>query len=149
MARRVRRASDKDQLLKTLLENQQPFATMAEALIFAGALGFAEDRRSPFEKSSEQIPWEVFANTGSVAIIDMMAAAATDETETLGDDRVDDRLTIFEEYANGGLEIIRDRLAADRRPPLDTLLDLVLEYGESDAPKGRLDLEAIATELSG
>jgi dnd system-associated protein 4 len=79
----------------------------------------------------------------------MLAAAATDETEILGDDRVDDRLTIFEEYANGGLEIINERLSAQHRPPLDTLLDLVFEYMETEAAKGGLDLEAIATELSG
>jgi len=151
MARRVRRPAGKDQLLKSMTENQHPFATMADALIFAAALGFAEDRRVAFEKSSEQIPWEVFANTGSVAIIDMIAAAVDDEIEILADDRADDRLTIFEEFANGGLEIVRDRLSSDHRParpPLDTLLDLVHEYGEDEVPKGTLDLEAIASELS-
>src|SRR5947209_1766653 len=127
MAHRVRRPADKEDLLKALTEEQMPFSTMAAAMIFAAALGYASGRRSKFEKSGEQIPWEVFANAGAEPFIDMVAAVASDDKEILATERADDRVQIFEEYANGGLEIIRDRLAGSNRAPLDALLDLALE----------------------
>lgn len=148
MRRRVRRPADKDQLLKTLTENQRPFASMANALVFAASLGYAEGRRTPFEKSSEQIPWEVFANTGAEQFIDMLAGVVADETDILADERKNDRLDIFEEFANGGLEIIADRLASDHRPPLESLLDLLIKYETPQEPKPDIDLAAIAADLS-
>ncbi len=148
MRRRVRRPADKDQLLKTLTENQRPFSTMAHALVFAASLGYAEGRRAPFEKSSEQIPWEVFANTGAEQFIDMLAGVVADETDVLADERENDRLDIFEEYANGGLALIAERLASDHRPPLDSLLELILKYEAPSEPKPDIDLAALAADLT-
>jgi dnd system-associated protein 4 len=148
MRRRVRRPADKDQLLKTLTENQRPFATMAHALVFASSLGYAEGRRISFDKSSEQIPWEVFANTGAEQFIDMLAGVVADETDILADERVNDRLDIFEEFANGGLELIAERLTSDHRPPLESLLDLMLKYEASRESKPDIDLAAIAADLT-
>ena len=148
MRRRVRRPTDKDQLLRTLVENGRPFATMAHALVFAAAVGYAEGARVPFEKTDEPIPWEVFANTGAEAFIDMLAGVVSDETDILGDDRENDRLQVFEEFANGGLGFLADRLAADHRPPLQSLLDLVLQFEDRRVAKPDIDLEAIAVDLT-
>lgn len=148
MARRVNRPADKDDLLKSLTENDQPFATMASAMVFGAALGYANERRSPIAKSAEQIPWEVFMNAGLDAFIDLLASGASDDKDILAADRVDERVGLFEEYANGGLEIIRDRQAADHRAPLETMVDLILEFERRDEAKGKVDLEAIATDLS-
>ncbi len=72
----------------------------------------------------------------------MIAAVTTDEIDILADDRIDDRLQIFEEYANGGLEVIRERLANDPRPALDVILDIVLDH-EGGAGTDAFDLESI------
>lgn len=148
MARRVRRPADKDELLKTLTEDDEPFASMAAAMVFAASVGHASDRRSAFDKTSEQIPWEVFSNAGLELFIDLLAAAASEDKDILASDRADDRVQLFEEYANGGLEIVRDRIAGSQRAPLDTMLDLVLEFERRDEAKGKVDLEAIAADLS-
>lgn len=140
MPRRVRRPKDKDELLATLVEDG-PFATFREVLVFAAALGVASQRRVSFEQTSEPIPWEVFGNTAAPTM-DMIAAVTSDDIDILADDRIDDRLTIFEEYANGGLEIIRERLANDPRPALDVILDIVLEH-EAAAGEQPFDLESI------
>lgn len=140
MPRRVRRPKDKEELLTTLVE-EGPFTTFREVLVFAAALGVASERRAPFDQSSEPIPWEVFGNTAAPTM-DMIAAVTSDEMDILADDRIDERLTIFEEYANGGLEIIRERLANDPRPALDVVLDIVLDY-EGGADKEEFDLESI------
>ncbi len=144
---RVRRPADKDDLIKSLI-NDQPFATMAEALVFAAALGYARGKRIPFDQSAEQVPWPVFANMASVALIPMLAAASSDDINVLGDDRSDDRLTIFEEYANGGLEIVRDSLARDTRSARDVVLDLVLEHENRSHSGTDIDLDTIAAEFA-
>ena len=147
--RRVRKPQDKDDLLNRLTGGN-PFETYREALIFAGAYGFAHARRVPFEKASEPISWEVFSGAPGAVIIDMIAAATSDQLEVLGeeDDDFDRRLTLFEEYANGGLELLRERLENDSRSELDVILDAVLAAEGESAQEASVDLAAIADELS-
>lgn len=142
MARRVRRPKDKEDLFKNLID-EGVFATFREVLVFAAALGVAAGRRVAFDQSLEPIPWEVFANSSSEALMDMIAAAASeDDADILADDRADDRLTIFEENANGGLEVIRERLANDPRPALDVVLEIVLEH-EGEQQRAEFDIASI------
>lgn len=148
MPGRVRRPAERDGLLKELTEDKEPFASMAAALVFAAALGFAKSRRTEFAKTSEEIPWEVFVNAGAEPFMDMLAAVASEDKDILAIDREEDRVRIFEEFAAGGLEIIAERLNADHRAPLDTLLDLALESERREDGGGDIDLEAIAADLS-
>lgn len=148
--RRVRRPTDKGELLTRLVDSN-PFSTFREALIFAAALGYSHDRRSGFDKSDEAIPWEVFSGAQGTELIDMIAATSDDDLEILGDDeeRSDQRLQLFEEYANGGLEVLQEHLAQEARPEVDVVLDLVLSAREASPEGGKVDLTSIADELSG
>lgn len=148
MAGRVRRPADRDQLLKDLTAEKEPFGSMAAAMVFAAALGYARGQREEFSKTSEEIPWEVFVNAGAEPLIDMLAAATTDDKDILASDRDEDRVRIFEEYAAGGLELIAERLDSDHRTPLDALIDLTLEFEKKEDTGGEIDLEAIAADLS-
>ena len=148
MPGRIRRPAEQDGLLKDLTESKLPFTSMAAAMVFAAALGYSKERRSPFAKTAEEIPWEVFVNAGAEPFIDMLAAVASEDKDILAAERDEDRVLIFEEYASGGLEIIAERLGADHRAPLDTLLDLALEAERRDEGDGDIDLEAIAADLS-
>lgn len=148
MPGRIRRPAERDALLKELTDNKEPFGSMAAVMMFAAALGFSKNRRVEFTKTSEEIPWEVFVNAGAEPFIDMLAAVASEDKDVLASDREDDRIKTFEEYASGGLEIIAERLAADHRAPLDTLLDVALEAERRDDDAGEIDLEAIAADLS-
>lgn len=145
---RVRRPKDKDALLNRLVEERVPFETFRDVLIFAAALGVSRDRREPFQQSSEPIPWSVFSNSGSEALINMISSVSSEDFNVLEPDRFSERLTIFEEYANGGLAIIEEALTGSDRPPLDLLKELVLSeetrQPESEAP----ELSKIAEELS-
>jgi dnd system-associated protein 4 len=148
MPGRVRRPADREALLKELTDSKLPFSSMAAAMVYAAALGYSKGRRSTFAKSAEEIPWEVFVNAGAEPFIDMLAAVASEDKDILAGDRDEDRVLIFEEYASGGLEIIAERLDADHRAPLDTLVDLALEAERRDEGDGEIDLEAIAADLS-
>lgn len=145
MPSRVRRPTDKESVVQAIIDNE-PFATMASALLFAAAVGYAYERRVPFDKSQELL-WEPFANAGAGPFVDMLAAAVSGDKEVLSSERDDERVQIFEEYANGGLEIIRDRLTARGGSSLDALLALALEF-EGQQEAGEVDLEELAQRLA-
>jgi len=142
---RVHRPSDKDDLIQAIIDNA-PFATMASALLFAAAVGRANQCRVPFDKGQELL-WEPFANAGAGPFLDMLAAAVSDDKDILAGDRDDERVQIFEEYANGGLEIIQDRLTARGGTPLEALLSLTLEF-EEEHDVGEVNLEELAQRLA-
>jgi dnd system-associated protein 4 len=146
MPSRVHRPTDKEDVLQAIIENR-PFATMAAALLFAAAVGYAHDRREPFEKGQELL-WEPFANAGAGPLLDMLATAVSEDKDILATDRENERVEIFEEYANGGLEVIRERLAARGGSPLDALLDLVLEFEDEHETGDDLNLEELAQRLA-
>ncbi|MFC9084083.1 DNA phosphorothioation-associated protein 4, partial [Streptomyces sp. NPDC057062] len=75
----------------------------------AASLGRRKERRVPFEKSGEMIRYALVENReyGDV-LIDLIAAAEVPEdAKILADDRLSERLRIFEEYANGGLHCLQ------------------------------------------
>jgi len=146
---RVRRSTEKEDLLTSIVEGK-PFELIASALTFAAALGYAQGRRVPLANVDQgnNIRWEIFQNDGAV-LAGMIAAGATDEIEIVAPDRVEDRIEILEEYANGGLEILSEEIAArGARTPREVVLDLVLE-AETTSPSGELDLSVLAEEWSG
>lgn len=147
MAGRVRRPKDKEELLDRLVDNS-PFDTRYRALTFAAALGFASDRRVALGEvdPAVSIRWELFREVGTDLLAAMIAALDTDEMEIVAPDRVEARIEIFEEYANGGLEILGEELAA-RAPkgPREVVLDLVLEAEQAASP-GEIDLGVLAEE---
>ena len=122
--RRVRRPSAWSDLLDEL--NSTVFASYADALTFAACLGYSKGRRKPFEKSDEPIRMTVFETRGHGTIPDFLALAEEKDAQILADDRYEDRVLIFEEYANGGLEVISSRVEEHFRA-LDAILALVAE----------------------
>jgi dnd system-associated protein 4 len=146
---RVRRSTEKEDLLSSIVEGK-PFESIASALTFAAALGYAQGRRVPLANvdPGTNIRWEIFQNDGAV-LAGMIAAGANDDIEIVAPDRVEDRIEIFEEYANGGLEILSEEIAArGARTPREVVLDLVLD-AETTSPSNELDLSVLAEEWSG
>jgi dnd system-associated protein 4 len=147
--RRVRRPAQHEALLKHLAGDEGPFGTLAEVLTFAAGLGYAEGRREPLDASGEQIDFDVFQRLGVDGFIDMLSAAVNEDVAILSAEKSDDRLTIFEEFANGGLEVLQARLV-QTEPNLDSLLNIVLEReGDSGSDDGAgVDFDAVVDELT-
>lgn len=145
----MRRPQEKEDVLDRIVDNN-PFDTRYRALTFAAALGFARGRRTPLGPvdASVSIRWELFREVGADVLAGMIAVTETDETEILAPDRVQDRIDIFEEFASGGLEILREELDA-RAPkgPREVILDLILETEEGPST-GDIDLGVLAEEWS-
>ncbi len=146
-SRRVNRPKDKDDLLKQLTE-QGPFQDNRDVLVFAAALGWYEGRQVPLGVKGEAIRWETATNRrGTEPLTNMIAAVRTGDPEILAADRFDERLEIFEEYANGGLEILRGMLASDPRPPVDVILGLIQGVCRTDSEGETIDLSEAADSL--
>lgn len=117
-ANRIKIAKDKAELVKALVasnEKTAPFQTYVEVMTFAAALGAKHKKRVPlmeFTKTLDPIRRDYFASNSCEFTINLLAFAETQDPKILADDEISDaqRINIFEEYANGGLEILQNEL---------------------------------------
>lgn len=116
---RIKVAKDKADLVRSLKASNNPtapFQTYVEVMVFAAALGVKRKKRVPFEDFSKAepapIPREQFINNGSDMIIKLIAICETKEQEILAYEQKhnDRRNMIFEEYANGGFDVLQNEL---------------------------------------
>lgn len=129
---RIKIAKDKAELVQKLLDTKGTtgaFATYADVIAFAASLGVKHQVRSPLNEisSSEPAPisLEVFISRGYDRLIRLIAVIETGDIKILSteDATVEaERVLIFEEYANGGLE----RLLQELRGAVDYTERLVL-----------------------
>ena len=114
---RVRRPERHEVLIQTLLKEAR-FPAMRDVLLFSAALGYSAGRRVPFEKSGEPIRYEALVSEAQAdAFVSMLAAVTVhDDPEILDATRVGERITIFEEYANGGLDFLQEQINTQRKP---------------------------------
>jgi len=86
---------------------------MRELLCFAAVLGFDLDKKKPLDSETMEIDGRTFENhEASGDIILLVSLAHTQNAEILKDENEDNRLTLFEEYAEGGLQEIQSWLKA-------------------------------------
>ena len=119
-ANRIKIAKDKAELVKALVasnEKTAPFQTYVEVLVFAAALGAKHKKRVPLGETSKRepspIPQENFASLGHDLLIKLLALNETEDIQILSskeEEYEDKRTQVFEEYANGGLELLQNEL---------------------------------------
>ncbi len=149
-ANRIRIAKDKADLVKSLTSSEHkssPFQTYADVIAFAASLGNKRKKRSPLGEISKREPGsidvDIFVSRGYDMAIKLIAIAETKNPQILShlDEKLEaERLQIFEEYANGGLEILREELrgAADYSDRL--LLILISERDNQHGSNEEFDL---------
>lgn len=85
------------------------FSTLRDALTFCAFLGFREGTRKPLDPSAgiEDIQATVFQNDANgVDAVFALAVAEVEDTNVLKAEREPEMRSIYEEYANKGLEIV-------------------------------------------
>ncbi|MEH2306197.1 DNA phosphorothioation-associated protein 4 [Nostoc sp.] len=117
---RIRVAKDKAELVKDLTSSDGgtgPFNTFADVIVFAAALGAKHKKRVALGEISKREPSpiriEYFASMGNDILIKLLAINETKDIKTLSlneEEYERQRNHIFEEYANGGLEILQNEL---------------------------------------
>jgi len=128
MARSVYRNKDFNKIIDKLTERNPVtgvavFPTIKALQCFAAVLGFDRKRRVELDRSNiDGIEWHTFSNDKLTRYIFLIALAETKDLNVLkydesGNNEVPqcgDMVKIFEEYANGGFEILSSWL--DKTP---------------------------------
>jgi dnd system-associated protein 4 len=125
---RVRRPQQYEALMQELRE-EAAFATFRDILLFAAAVGAHFKRRIPFTSSGERIRYETLKEPAfSETLINMIAASEPpNDPEILDSTKAEERVGIFEEYANGGLEYIQEQVNVRHEPANLVVIGLVTE----------------------
>ena len=123
------------------------FDTYMELLCFAACLGHARGISHSFEHSAEPVPWHIFENSGKDSVVNLIAAVASDDFAIVGADRFAQKLRVFEDYANGGLQVLLELIEKSPKGPFDVIRDLILEAQLGSNPKGS-SIDEMAEGLS-
>jgi dnd system-associated protein 4 len=123
--RTIKRNSAFDQTVRRLAEAPHPttkqaiFPTFRDLLCFAATLGFETGTHLPLDsKSDDFVEKRVFERDDlSVDLLYLIALAHTKDVDILRDENEDKIVQIFEEYANGGLQVITDWLREHPEDP--------------------------------
>jgi len=139
--RRIGYAKDKTDIIKRLVASEEttgPFDLIADALVFAAALGLRRNRRVPIGNAvSEPIRQDVFDRHGYDTMMNLLVLQSDQRPQVLADSEETGRATAFEEYANGGLEILQDELKGAINTMETTILLINSErVKEADSSKG-------------
>ena len=110
---RIKVAKDKAELVAKLLDSKGStgaFQTYADIVAFAASLGVKYGKRVQLAEISQSEPapinLEIFISRGYDRLIELIAVTETEDIKILATDAIAmaQRIQIFEEYANGGLE---------------------------------------------
>jgi dnd system-associated protein 4 len=122
------------------------FPTIRELLCFAALLGFSEQRRTPLDRSQgvEDISYQQFERGDAENLIYLIALAEAQDIEILREGAEGRCAEIFEEYANGGLAIMKDALLrSGGEYPNRALMAMLKERGYLTAGQPEPDLGGI------
>lgn len=149
---RIRRPADKADLIFRLAEKPDSvFPTMRDLFVFAAALGKVEDRRRPLTRASKDpIRLDLFRSDGGhdLLIQSLAILAHPGDAEILREDRVEERVEVFEEYVNGGLELLQEHLNAGKLMNDDEVIMAVVNgYLEQHGSEAGVDLSQFADDL--
>ena len=124
---RVRVPKDKEDIINQLIgtkDSDGAFKLIAEVITFAASLGFKKGKRVSIGNTAEPIRQSVFISRGFDLAINLIAISETNDPNILSnvEEMEKNKIAIFEEYANGGLEILRRELVGQ----VDVLNHLLL-----------------------
>jgi dnd system-associated protein 4 len=135
MATRLRRAKDKEGIFKKLVnDDDAPFLQYSHAFLMAACVGYLYKKREPLAAGGEQIPLTVFNDDADLAIINAIAFAETEDLKILlsTEEQLDRKFEIIEEYANGGVRILNDKILNSPGKNIDNLLNHIFEHAGKD-----------------
>lgn len=128
--KRIQRASDKEEIIKLLMADKiGVFKEFWRLLLFSAQVGIKNGRREILQSTDvgKGIDQSTFGNCPAwPGIAYLMSLVESGNSSVLsGSAEVDDqRISVFQEYANGGLGILQD-FFSDRSIDLDGLLAFI------------------------
>ena len=152
--RGVKRSKRHEGLVRQLTEAVHPvakkaiFPTMRELVCFAAALGFEKERKRELEGEVLEIDGRIFENhQPSVDLLYLIALAEKRDAEILRDENEDRAITLFEQYAEGGFEILQGWLNEKPEDPNGDQAILSALHREGVLQQAR-DVESASADVS-
>jgi dnd system-associated protein 4 len=140
---RIRRPQEHEALLNEL-RDEGTFPTFRDALLFTAALGKQLNRPVPFTVAAgDPIRYDTLVSPAfSEALINMISAASPDaDPEIVDSSRIEERIALFEAYANGGLEYLQEQVNVRHQPA-----DLVVQALVTETLTGGGGAEPLSVE---
>ncbi len=109
---------------KLAVGDKAPFKTMKDLFLIAACIGYHLNRRQPLVGRTQIFSWAIFSPQDDIPIIRGLGIAATGDVKVLLDQN--ELLRIAEEYANGGIGAIEERLVNTPGEPILKLADAVV-----------------------
>jgi dnd system-associated protein 4 len=109
--------------------NEKLFETKQKALMFAAGLGYKKGIRLPLSSrdTSGAIRFDIFENAHDEVFIHALAIVdAGGDLHVLSEERAEEVVTAFEEYAHAGLLELERVCFGGNKDPLDALVDLII-----------------------
>lgn len=143
--KRIQRASDKEEIIKLLMDDKiGVFKEFWRLLLFSAQVGIKNSRRELLQSTDagKGIDQNTFGNCPAwPGILYLMSLVEFGNTSALsGSVEADDqRISVFQEYANSGLSILQD-FFSDRSIDLDGLLAFIEIQNGKNSGSPDLDL---------
>lgn len=143
--KRIHRSRDKEEIINSLMSDKVGvFREIWRLLLFAAQVGIKHDKREPLISvdSGKGIDQSTFGNCPSwPGVCYLIALVEENSSDALSGsaDAEDLRLTIFQEYANGGLSVLQSYFQ-DRNVDLDAVLLFINNNSQKAGSEVDLDL---------
>ena len=138
--KRIHRASDKEEIIELMTSDQLGvFKEIWRLILFAAHVGYRNSRREPLKAvdSGKGIDQSTFGNSPvwpGVMYLISLADSGTAETLSGAPESEERRIAAFQEYANGGLAVMREFFSS-RPANLDGLIEFIeTQRGSGGAP---------------
>ncbi|MBR7553625.1 DNA phosphorothioation-associated protein 4 [Allobacillus sp. GCM10007491] len=149
--RRIRRPKDQEKIYRELTDKDEfgVFNSYKDIFMISGLIGYLNDKRISFENSLEPISWTVFNLETDETVINAVALNTSEDPSILIEDeeKFDQKITIFEEFAAGGATILYEKLVENKRFAVNSLFELLMEAKQQRGSQDR-DIAAIADIIS-
>ncbi len=110
---RVRRPKQHEELIKLLASKDEGvFDSLKSVLVFSAAVGYKAKNRQAFSETSEPIPIHYFSEGRDIPFIYTLAIAEFKNVDFLREENFKETITVFEEYAAGGLTVLSDEITS-------------------------------------
>lgn len=149
---KIRIPKDKVKLIKELTDgdsDKKVFDSMADCMTFAAAYGYSRGKRISFnETASDPIRYHIFEGRNYDTFFHLLAMYIENDAHVLGDtdEMFLKRAKIFEEYSNGGLDLLQYELSNNSNAidPLFAIISKQINTNDrsfNNDPDGGFDID--------
>lgn len=128
--KRILRSSDKDEIIRSLMDEKIGlFREIWRLLLFSAQVGLLQGKREPLKSidTGKGIDQQTFGNSPAwPGVLHLLSLVESEDPTVLGatSEAEERRIQAFQEYANGGLSVLRD-FFRDRSSDLEGMLAFI------------------------